>query len=70
MADAVTDEQAVIEDEAITEVDVKKGPGFLDNLKKSYMNKLKGKKQIKIVAPKGSRDSAREVLEGITTFQR
>ena len=45
MADSITDEQAVMEDESIAEVDIKmKGPGFLDNLKKSYMNKLKGKK--------------------------
>ena len=60
MADAVTDEQAVIEEDgdAILEVDLKKkGPGFMDNLKKSYMNKLKGKKQIKIVAPKGAQES-------------
>jgi len=72
MADSITDEQAVMEDESIAEVDVKKkGPGFLDNLKKSYMNILKGKKQIKIVAPKGSKDNtAKEVLDGITTIPK
>ncbi len=72
MADSVIDEQAVMEDESIAEIDVKKkGPGFLDNLKKSYMNKLKGKKQIKIVALKGSKDEeTRETLEGITTIPK
>ncbi len=72
MADAVTEEQAVLqEDEAISEIDVKKkGPGFLDNLKKSYMNKLKGKRQIKIVAPKGTQQESKAVLEGVTTIPK
>ncbi|MCK5024670.1 MAG: hypothetical protein KAR56_03545, partial [Thermoplasmata archaeon] len=73
MADAVTDEQAVIEEDgdAILEVDLKKkGPGFMDNLKKSYMNKLKGKKQIKIAAPKGSQDEQKSILEGVTTIPK
>jgi len=71
MVDAVTEEQAVLqEDEAISEVDTnKKGPGFLDNLKKTYMSKLKGKKQIKIVAPKGSQDESIN-LEGVTTIPK
>ncbi len=72
MADEVVEEQAVLQedDEAISEVDVTKGPGFLDNLKKSYMNKLKGKKQIKIAAPKGSQDEQKSILEGVTTIPK
>ncbi|MCK5024821.1 MAG: type II/IV secretion system ATPase subunit, partial [Thermoplasmata archaeon] len=71
MADALTDEQAAMEDESIAEVDAnKKGPGFLDNIKKSYMNKLKGKKQIKIIAPKGAQEGAKQLLEGITTIPK
>ena len=72
MADEVVEEQAVLQedDEAISEVDVTKGLGFLDNLKKSYMNKLKGKKQIKIAAPKGSQDEQKSILEGVTTIPK
>ena len=73
MADAATDEQAVIEDEgdAITEIDLKKkGPGFMDNLKKNYMTKLKGKKEIKIAAPKGSQEGQKKILEGVTTIPK
>ncbi|MCK5310221.1 MAG: type II/IV secretion system ATPase subunit, partial [Thermoplasmata archaeon] len=38
--------------------------------KKSYMNKLKGKKQIKIAAPKGSQDEQKSILEGVTTIPK
>ncbi|MCK5397253.1 MAG: type II/IV secretion system ATPase subunit, partial [Thermoplasmata archaeon] len=73
MADAVIDEQVPIEegDDAISEFDTKKkGPGFMDNLKKSYMNKLKGNKQIKIVAPKGAKEGEKAILEGVTTIPK
>ena len=73
MADAVIDEQAPIEegDDAISEFDTKKkGPGFMDNLKKSYMNKLKGKRQIKIAAPKGAKEGEKAILEGVTTIPK
>ncbi|MCK5397227.1 MAG: type II/IV secretion system ATPase subunit [Thermoplasmata archaeon] len=34
------------------------------------MNKLKGKKQIKIAAPKGSQDEQKSILEGVTTIPK
>ena len=72
MADVVTEEQAVLqEDDDTTDVVVdKKGPGFINNLKKSYMNKLKGKKQIKIAAPKGAQEGQKAILEGVTTIPK
>jgi len=70
MADAAKEEQEIVEDgDAVADVD-KKGPGFLDNLKKSYMGKLKGKKQIKIVAPKGMKAGQKKLLEGVTNIPK
>ncbi len=48
----------------------KKGPGALGNMKKSYMKKLAGKKAMKIVAPVGSQQAERKLVEGVTTIPK
>jgi len=68
MSDTVVEEQNPAQEDAMDMS--KKGPGALDNLKKSYMMKLKGKRAMKIVAPKGSQEMNKKILEGVTTIPK
>jgi flagellar protein FlaI len=61
-------EQEMPQEEAVEEK--RKGPGALDNFKKAYMLKLKGKKSLKIAAPKGSQESSKKMLEGVTNIPK
>lgn len=66
MSDAA--EQQVLDEEAMSEK--KKGPNALDNLKKAYMQKLAGKKSVKIAAPLGAQDAAKKLVEGVTNIPK
>ncbi|MFO7619170.1 MAG: type II/IV secretion system ATPase subunit [Thermoplasmata archaeon] len=71
MADSVVEEARMQEKDDGEALDVrKKGPGAMNNLKKSYMMKLKGKKAMKVVAPKGSQSEEKSILEGVTTIPK
>ncbi|HAR95151.1 MAG TPA: secretion system protein E, partial [Deltaproteobacteria bacterium] len=48
----------------------KKGPGALNNMKKSYMKKLAGKRSVKIVARMGSQSLDKKIVEGVTTIPK
>jgi flagellar protein FlaI len=67
MSDAAA-EQIMHEDDA--QGTGKKGPNALDNLKKSYMKKLAGKKSVKIVAPLGSQSTDKKLVQGVTTIPK
>lgn len=74
MAEAATEEQKteILEDDEDMQFieGKKKGPGALGKLKKSYMNKLSGKRTVKVIPPKGARSREREAIKGITTIPK
>jgi flagellar protein FlaI len=70
MADSVAQNQIPSEEHGDAMEVEKKGPNAMDNLKKSYMMKLKGKRAIKVVAAKGSKDQKSKFIEGVTTIPK
>jgi flagellar protein FlaI len=67
MSDGVAEQ--VIQEEDARDMS-KKGPNALDNLKKSYMKKLAGKKSVKIAAPLGSQTTDKKLVDGVTTIPK
>ncbi|MBU4031364.1 MAG: secretion system protein E, partial [Candidatus Thermoplasmatota archaeon] len=69
MVDSVAEEQVPMQEDDALEIK-KKGPNAFDNLKKAYMMKLKGKRAIKIVALKGSQNTEKQILDGVTAIPK